>query len=390
MHNALSKLQSILLEKKLDGFIVTNPFNILYLIGFIGISPTEREAILTVSPNSATLITARLYQTEAKTLARKNLKVKIAAERNDIDNFIKSSLKNANNVGFEETDLKYGEYIKYKKLFKSQETHSASKYSSNASEKSKHYSSRLSDSNNIKLVPITGLIENLRVIKSSEEIKKIERAQQITQKAFEQVLKNIKVGQTEAEIAQKLSAVIRILGAEGLAFETIIASGPNSGKPHHTTGNRKIMTGDTLLFDFGSKYQNYCADFSRTVFIGKATDVQRNVFNHVLTAQKKALAIIEHGIKHHEPFNAANKYFQENKLDEYFTHSLGHGIGLEVHEAPYLRSSINNSRLTNSMVFSVEPGLYFDWGGIRIEDLVTIKNGKVKVLGKLIDSMIII
>lgn len=384
MLDKFNKVRSALKEKSLNGFIVTNPFNIFYLTGFKGISPTERESILTVTPNSATLITARLYQKEAKVLASNNLKVKIAAERNEIDGFIKSSLKNASTIGFEETDLKYGEFIKYQELLKSQDIHSASKYSSNASEKSKRISSRLSDSNNIELTPIANLVEDLRIIKSEDEVSKIERAQLITQKAFTQILKTLKVDQTETEIAHNLSSITRSLGSQGLSFETIIASGPNSGKPHHIIGNRKIKTGDTLIFDFGAKYQNYCADFSRTIFIGKATDVQRNIFNHVLTAQKKALAIIEHGIKHHEPFHAANNHFKENKLDEYFTHSLGHGIGLEVHEAPYLRNQLpaTNNQLLESMVFSVEPGLYFDWGGIRIEDLVTIKNGKSKVLGK--------
>ncbi len=263
--------------------------------------------------------------------------------------------------------MKYSEFQKYKNLLKE-----------------------------VKLVPIKNLVEDIRVIKSEEEISKIERAQIITQKAFVQIIKTLKIGQTETEIANRLADIIRSLGGQGLAFEPIIASGPNSGKPHHVTGDRQLTNNDILLCDFGAKYQNYCADFSRTVFIGRATNVQRNIYNHVSTAQKKALAIIEHGIKHHEPYNAANNHFRENKLDQYFTHSLGHGIGLEVHEAPYLRakevsnqpSTINHQQLTTGMVFSIEPGLYFDWGGVRIEDLVTIKNGKLKVLGKLSEKLI--
>ena len=373
MHKVFQKFRSIINKKGLDGFIVTNPYNILYLTGFKGISPTERESILTFSKNSTTLITARLYQTEAQVLAGKSLKVKIAAERNEFDNFIKSTLRSSTIIGFEETDLKYSEFLKYKKLLSP-----------------------------AKLVSIKNLIEDQRIIKSGDEIKKIEKAQIITQEAFNQITDSLKIGESEEEIAHRLAGIIRTLDGEGLAFETIVASGPNSGKPHHVTGDRRLTKNDTLLFDFGAKYQNYCADFSRTVFIGRATDTQRNIYNHVLTAQKKALAIIEHGIKHHEPFKAANNHFRENKLDEYFTHSLGHGIGLEVHEAPYLRSapvnqpstinkksfSSKNQQLTNGMVFSVEPGLYFDWGGVRIEDLVTIKNGKSKVLGKLSKSLI--
>lgn len=359
MQSQISKIQSLLLSKKLEGFIITNPFNVLYLTGFQGISPTERESILTITRKEATLITARLYQREAQSLAGKSLAVKIAAERNEIENFIKSSLKNAKTVGFEQTDLKYSEFLKYKKLLAPK-----------------------------KLVDVKNLIEDIRMIKTDEEIGKIEKAQIITQTAFTHILKTLKLGESEEEIAHRLTAIIRFLGGHGLAFETIVASGPNSGKPHHLTGSRKIKKGDTLLFDFGAKYQNYCADFSRTIFLGKASDTQRNTYNHVLTAQRKALDITKHQIPHHEPFHAANNHFKENKLDEYFTHGLGHGIGLEVHEPPYLRSTITKNKLTNGMVFSVEPGLYFDWGGVRIEDLVTIKNGKAKVLGKLAEGII--
>ena len=240
-------------------------------------------------------------------------------------------------------------------------------------------------------------------LEQQEEIVKIEKAQVISQKAFEQALTTLKVGQTESEIADTLAKIIKSLGAQGLAFEPIIASGPNSGLPHHFTGDRRLSLNDILLFDFGAKYQNYCADLSRTVFFGKAPDLRKNIFNHVLTAQKKALAAVKQGIKQHEPFHAANNHFKENKLEKYFLHSLGHGVGLEVHEAPYLRppapsnqqttspadgSTTNNQRLTSNMVFSVEPGLYFPWGGVRIEDLVVIQNGKAKVLGRLLDELI--
>lgn len=359
MQSTLTKFQLILKENKLDGFIVTNPFNILYLSGFQGISPTEREAILTVTPSQTTLITARLYQQEAKKVESQSLEVRIASERNEIDNFIKASLKNCLKIGFEEADLKYGEFLKYKKLLKPN-----------------------------KPAPSKNLVEDLRIIKSEEEISKIEKAQIISQKAFAQIIKTVSLGQTELEIAHKLKSIIDKLGGHGLAFETIVASGPNSGKPHHVTGRRTLTKGDTLLFDFGAKYQNYCADLSRTVFIGHASDIQKNTFNHVLTAQQKALSIIKSKIKSHEPHHAANKHFKQNKLDSYFTHGLGHGIGLEVHEAPYLRLSIDNRRLTNGMVFSVEPGLYFNWGGIRIEDLVTVNDNEAKALGSLSKGLI--
>ncbi len=243
MESPIAKLSKILKSKRLDALIVTSPYNILYLTGFKGISPQEREAILIVGKKSQTLITAALYQAEAKSLAKNSLKVKIARERNEYEKFVKDTLKNAQKIGFEESNLTVSELKRFKKL---------------AQEK--------------KFIPTKNLIEDLRIIKTEEEIKKIEKAQIISQKAFREILKTIKVGQTEEEIAHNLLSIIQNLGGQGLAFETIIASGPNAGLPHHKTGKRKIKKGEVLLFDFGTKYQNYCADLSRTTFIGKGRD----------------------------------------------------------------------------------------------------------------------
>lgn len=353
MQSRLRELQAILKAKNLDGFIVTNSVNIFYLTHFRGVSQTEREAILIITLNDATLVTARLYQTEALKLASRNLNIKIAAERNEINEFVKDSLAGAKTVGFEEHDLKFSEFKQFKKLLKDK-----------------------------KLVPIKHLIEDLRIVKTTDEIKNIEHAQLISQKAFELVLKTIKVGQTEAEIAEKLTKIMKSTGAQGLAFEPIIASGPNSVKPHHVTGNRKLKVNDILLFDFGAKFQNYCADLSRTVFVGRAPGHQAKIYHHVAQAQTTAIARIKHGTKAQKAYKVAAAHFKKHNLQEYFIHSLGHGIGLEVHEKPSV-SKKSKDTFKEGMVFSVEPGLYFpNWGGVRIEDLIVIENGKARVLGK--------
>ena len=365
----LKTFLQVIKSHHLDGFIVTNPINIFYLSEFRGISQTERESILIFCP-SPVFLTASLYQNEAGKVAGKNLKVKIVPQSYLIHQKAASLLKNCRRIGFEENNLTFHEYQYFRKA--------------------------LGD----KLAPKNNLIENLRVTKTEDEIKKIEKAQIISQKAFEKLLKTVKIGQTEDEIAEKLAQVIKSLGGQDLAFESIIASGPNSGIPHHVTGRRKIKKGDILLFDFGAKYQNYCADLSRTIFLGRAGDRQRNIFNHVLTTQQKAIAKIESGTKSPDAYHAALDHFKKHKLNKYFIHGLGHGIGLEVHEAPYLRpfdsaqghglkpKTTDEEILTEGMVFSVEPGLYFSWGGIRIEDLVTIANGKAKVLGKTVTEII--
>lgn len=390
MENRLKKFQKILQQNSLDGFIVTSPVNIFYLTGFKGLSPTEREAILIFNPK-AHLVTARLYQSEANKLKSPDLEIKIATERNEIFKFFEGLLSKNKRVGFEETSLTFLEHKQISTLL----------YSSNDSEKSTENSSRTSSSNNktrkhTQLIPLRDLVETQRMIKSVDEIAKIEKAQIISQKAFAQVIKTLKVGQTEEEISQKLNAIMKSLGGQGLAFESIIASGPNAGIPHYFTGRRKIGKNEVLLFDFGAKYQDYCADLSRTIFVGKAKDEQKNIFYHVLAAQKAAISKISHGVKAFDAHELALTLFRDNNLHDYFIHGLGHGIGLEVHEKPSLRpkpslpSKIKQPPeeiLLENMVFSVEPGLYFPWGGVRIEDLVTIKNGKAKVLGNLMEDI---
>lgn len=352
MEKGATNLKKILKEKNLDAVIITNPVNIFYLTHFRGVLPTEREAILIISSNTATLVTARLYQAEALRFASRDLKIKIAGEHK-INQLIKDQLKDAKTVGFEEHDLKFSEFKEFKKLLKGK-----------------------------KLIPIKHLIEDLRITKDAEEIKNIERAQIISQKAFDQIIKTIKVGQTEAEIAERLAKIIKDLGGQGLSFESIIASGKNSAKPHHVTGERQLATNDILLFDFGTKYNNYCADLSRTIFVGRAPDAKKNIYHHIQTSQNMAIAKIGAGLAAKRAHNYANNHFKKHSLNQFFLHSLGHGVGLEVHERPSL-SQKSKDTLEEGMVFSVEPGLYFPaWGGIRIEDLVVIQGGKAKMLGK--------
>lgn len=343
---------ALLKEGKLGALLVTNPINIFYLTGFKGVSETEREALLIIKKPKSILITAKLYQTEARRVASDNLSVNIAAERDEYENFIKESLKGVKRLGFEPHDLKFAEHKKFRKYQKG-----------------------------IKLVPTKNLVENLRITKSNDEIANIKHAQLITQKVFNLTLPTIKIGQTELEIAEKIKTLTRHFTHQGQAFEPIIASGPNSALPHHVTSKRKIKKGDALLFDFGAKYKNYCADFSRTIFIGKASDTERNIYHLVYKSQQDAIRTVKPNIKAKTVFETVHKVFKKEKVDSHFFHSLGHGIGLEVHEGPSL-SNKSKDKLQKGMVFSIEPGLYFPWGGVRIEDLVLMDGNKAKIIGK--------
>ncbi len=347
----MANFQNALSDKNLDAAIITNPVNILYLTGFQGVSPTEREAILIVRKSApAVLITAKLYQAEAQKLKSKDLDIKITAERPEVEKAIKSALSKSKRIGFEQENLTFSEFKKFQKLLKR------------------------------KLTPVKDLVENLRIIKNDNEAAYIKKAQLLTQTVFDEILKTIKAGQTESQIKDTLEKIAKTKSREPLAFDPIVASGPNSALPHYRTGNRKIKTGDALLFDFGLKYKNYCADFSRTVFVGKAQDEQKNIYTLVAIAQKEAIKKIKANVRAKDVYLEAFNLFKTNNLSENFIHSLGHGIGLEVHEKPSLYKT-SKDILVPGMVFSVEPGLYMPWGGVRIEDLATIQNGQGNVIG---------
>ena len=426
--------QRKLKDNKLDGFIVTNPTNIFYLTGFKGVSPTERESVLVFCPTPI-LITARLYQTEATKVKSRNLKVKIVDERDQIFEVALQLLSQTHlrgvrahlgggkkeiekhprgvqrsnlahpggetrmglptvvrqgqaKSGFEQDDLKFSEFQKFKTAFmSSSRTRGSDSGPSVLSSGSKDFRGNDNRITQLELIPTKNFVEDIRLIKTDDEIKRIEKAQIISQEAFEQLVKTIKTGQTEAEIAEKLTKIIKSIGADGLAFESIVASGQNSALPHYLTGKQKIKKGQVLLLDFGAKYQNYCADLSRTIFIGKPTEEMQNIYHHVLNAQKTAISKITHGIKASDAYHTANNVFKKKMLHQYFIHGLGHGVGLDIHENPYIRPTRNELLLEN-MVFSIEPGLYLPWGGIRIEDLVVISQGRAKVLGKTLDEII--
>ncbi len=225
-------------------------------------------------------------------------------------------------------------------------------------------------------------IENLRLIKTEDEISKIKKAQRIGEEAFRRVLKAIKLGMAEIAVAERLEALMKSLGAEKPSFNTIVAFGSNAALPHYKTGLRKIRTGGMLLFDFGAMYKGYCGDMTRTIFIGKPAPRFLKIYNLVFEAQQRAIKKCDAGMRVHEIHLEAYELFEREKVHDNFSHGLGHGIGLQVHEAPYIRKD-SKDILKPGMVFSIEPGLYFPgWGGVRIEDLVVLRSNRANVLRK--------
>lgn len=218
----------------------------------------------------------------------------------------------------------------------------------------------------------------MRSVKSEAELLNVKKACEIAQKTYHKVIKTLKVGDTEREVKKRLEESMLSLGADGLSFDTIVAFGKNSAIPHHVTGDDKLKIGDVVLVDMGCTCNGYCSDITRTAFFGKPSQKFVDDYNLVLKANIYAEENIVDGIDGVVADGYARDVLKEFHLDQYFTHSLGHGIGLEVHEYPTL-SKRNKDKLVNGMVFSVEPGVYFNGEyGIRIEDTVALVDGKVE------------
>jgi len=228
-------------------------------------------------------------------------------------------------------------------------------------------------SRKVKLVPTKGLIEELRSRKDPEELRLLRKAAAITDQAFEHIKGYIKVGVSERELALELEFFMRKQGAMKTAFDTILVSGPRTSLQHGQPSDRKIEPGDFVLIDFGAVYQHYCSDMTRTLAVGPISKEQEKVYNTVKCAQEKSLELLRAGAKGAEAAREARAIIEKAGYGDYTGHGLGHGLGLEVHEEPYIRGS-GDLVLEEGHVVTAEPGIYIPgWGGVRIEDTVVIR-----------------
>lgn len=347
----IKNLKDIMKGKKLDGVFISSVANIEYLTGYANFSKEEREAYILVGNNFQYIITDGRYA-EA---IRKEVPHFTLFERGHnakTEDLFKKLKNKINTLGIEEDNLTVSEHKVIKKHFK----------------KIKHFE-----------------VSKLRVIKVRDEIEKIKNACKLDDAAFKHILKQIKVGTTEKEIAKELENFIKEKGAK-FSFPAIVAFGKNSSVPHHQTGNTKLEeSGQFVLLDFGVKLENYCSDMTRTLFFGKPSQKQKEIYKVVLEAQRKTVNFINKQIKSGKKVKAAQvdkvaRDYIVSKGYPTIPHSLGHGIGLEVHEHPSL-SPKSKEVLEKGMVFSIEPGIYIPgFGGVRIEDLFVLEKDKLKQL----------
>ena len=221
----------------------------------------------------------------------------------------------------------------------------------------------------------------MRMLKDEDEIALIQRAAEIADAAFAHILGFLKPGLTEKEVALELEIFMRKQGASGPSFETIVASGWRSSLPHGVASDKVLESGDFVKMDFGAMYDGYCSDLTRTVVLGQPSERQREIYTIVLEAQKLAIDAAKAGMTGAELDKIARDHITSHGYGETFGHSLGHGIGLEIHEGPRIGAT-GSDLLKPGMVITIEPGIYLSkWGGVRIEDdVLLLPDGQKRVL----------
>lgn len=218
------------------------------------------------------------------------------------------------------------------------------------------------------------MVETLRQIKEPEEIDRMAEAAAIADRGFEHILTFMRPGVTEQEVALELEFAMRRAGSEEMPFPLIVATGPNGARPHAIPGQRKLEAGDLVVLDFGARVGGYCSDMTRTVAIGEASKDQRRLYDAVLEANEAGLAAVRSGIPCAEIDLAAREVLERHGLGATFTHGVGHGVGLDVHEMPTVGPRSTESVRENSVI-TVEPGVYIEGtAGVRIEDLVVVES----------------
>lgn len=343
----LAALRDAIGRADLDALLVTSLPNVRYLTGFSG-----SNALLLVSALDCLLLTDFRYEAQVADEVGDAATVRI--EPTSLWNGLWTALGGApgvDRVGFESAHLLHRDFTRL-----------------------------LEHGGRWQWRPTTDLVETLREIKDDQEVAAIERAVGMAERALARTLEVIRPGMTETALAGQLERFLREEGSEAFPFASIVASGPRSALPHARASERHLAPGDLVLLDFGAVADGYCSDITRTVVLGGASNAQRDVYQIVLEANARASGALRAGMKGMAADAVAREYIDARGHGEAFGHSLGHGIGLEVHEGPRLARSIETT-LAAGMVVTVEPGIYLPGlGGVRIEDDVLITATGTRVL----------
>ncbi len=341
----LQKLREFISSRGLDGFLVTNPENRRYLSGFTG-----SAGVLLITPDSAYIATDfRYYEQVARECPGFTL-VKVERQLTDV---LPGMLKEAGVkvLGFESFHLTVDEFRRWRRLTRG-----------------------------IRWVPCEDEVGRIRSVKSPEEIQSIRRAVALADEAFHHACSILRPGMTEKEVAWEIETYMRTHGADKVAFDLIVASGPNSALPHARASDKPIKEGEPIVIDIGCVVDGYCSDLTRTVVLGKADERFREIYSIVLRAQQRAEKALRAGMKARRADAVARRVIEKAGYGPQFGHGLGHGVGLAVHEKPTV-NRLSRDVLQAGNVITVEPGIYISgWGGVRLEDVVVIGEDGAEIL----------
>jgi Xaa-Pro aminopeptidase len=335
-------------QKSLDGYLVTNTKDQLYLTGFDG----EDGAVL-ILPGTVYLLTDGRFEEAAE---RQAPWAKAVIRKKSIAKVLNQLLRkhHVDRLGFQPNEVTVAEHKTFRRELKP-----------------------------VRLIALPKVTRELRLYKDQQEVSAIQKALRVGESAFQAVLDRIRPGMTERQVAALLLYEMLDRGASGAAFPSIVAAGPSSSQPHARPGNRKIKEGQPLLIDWGATVGHYNGDLTRVVFIRRIPPRFRRLYEQVLEAQTKAIEAVRPGVRMADVDAVARNHLQKADLARYFAHSLGHGLGLDVHEAPSVAPRVEQI-LKPGMVITVEPGVYFPGkGGIRIEDDVLVTERGHRVLSNL-------
>jgi len=349
--NRLRRLRVSLEEKGLDAILISQRENVRYLSGFTGSS-----GWLLISGQDAVLATDFRYTEQAE---RESTDFQITQIKQQLHDWLPGMVSDLgwHKLGFEANSISYDSYHKLSDAIKTRQV-------------------------NLKLIPTTSIAEQLRSTKEPGELVFIKKAVELTDAIFEQAKSVIRPGLMEREAAWEIEKNLRQEGSEGIAFEIIVASGSNSALPHAQPTEKTICSGEPILIDLGARINGYCSDFSRTIFVGEPNRTFQDIYDVVLKAQTAAIEGIESNMDAPQADRFARSIIEQAGYGDCFGHGLGHGVGLAVHEAPTINPSSSDS-LTDGMVFTIEPGIYLaGQGGVRIEDLIVLEDGKARVLSQ--------
>ena len=347
----LERLRARLEEHGLDAVLITNAENRRYLSGFSGSAGT-----LLITPAEAVIATDFRYYEQAEQQAPEYRLFRVGGPMAEWFHEFLAGL-GGKKLGFEAADVTYDGYRAYVKAI-----------------------DKLPAGDRPKLTATTGLVEGLRVVKDAEELTALQRAIDLGDAAMAHVQRLVEPGWTEKRVAWEIERYIREHGGDALSFPTIVAGGPHAALAHAQPRDRALQAGEMVVIDMGCQVDGYMSDLTRTIFLGEPDDQFRRIYDIVAAAQRTAIETIEAGMTGDQGHMLAQAVIEEAGYGDAFGHGLGHGIGLQVHEAPRVART-SPDVLRDGMVFSIEPGIYLSgWGGVRIEDLGVLENGKVRLL----------